>query len=58
MGFVIEKSAIMKREKREIAQGIKLPNRERVGTLGEKENYMYMGILEEDTIKQAKMKEK
>ena len=31
---------------------------ERIKTLGEKETYKYLGILEVDTIKQVKMKEK
>ena len=30
--------------------GIETQNRERIKTLGEKENYMYLGILETDTI--------
>ena len=36
----------------------KLPNQERVGRLGEKENYKYSRILEADTIKQEEMKKK
>ena len=33
-------------------------NQEKIGTLGEEETYKYLGILEADTIKQMKMKEK
>ena len=32
-------------------EGIELPNPERIRTLGKKENYKYLGILEVDTIK-------
>ena len=39
-------------------KGIELPNQEIIGTLREKENYKYLGILEVDTIKQAEMEEK
>ena len=42
---------IVKREKRKIMEGIKLPNQERIRTLEEKENYKYLRILEVDTIK-------
>ena len=36
-----------------------LPNQEKkIRVLGEKETYKYLGILEVDTIKHAKMKEK
>ena len=48
----------MKNEKRELIEGIELPNQERIRTLGEKENYKYLWILKSDTIKQAEMKEK
>ena len=48
----------MKSGKREITEGIVLPNEERIRTLREKENYKYLGILEADTIKPAEMKEK
>ena len=58
--FVIEKWAmlIMKSGKRQIIEGTELSNQERIRTLGEKENYRYLGILEVDTIKQVDMKEK
>ena len=35
-----------------------LPNQERIKTLGEKGSYSYLGISEEDTIKQLEIKEK
>ena len=49
---------IMKSGKRQIMERIELPNKEKVRTLGEKETYKYLGILEADTSKQAEMKEK
>ena len=33
-------------------------NQEKIRIFGEKETYKYLGILEEDTIKQVEMKEK
>ena len=58
--FGIEECAmlIIKGEKRHITEGIELPNQEKIRTLGEKETYRYLGILEADTIKQEEMKEK
>ena len=43
MEFSMEKCAmlIMKRGKREITEGIEMPNQEKFGTLEEKENYDY-----------------
>ena len=60
MEFGIEKRAmlIMINEKRQIREGIELPNQERIRMLGEKENHKFLGILEMDTIMQAKMKKK
>ena len=59
MEFGIEKCAsLMRSGKRQIAEGIELPNEEIIRTLGEKENYDCMEILEADTIKQAEMKDK
>ena len=51
--FGIEKRAmfIMKSRKRQITEGIELLNQERIRTLGEKENYMYLDLLGADTIK-------
>ena len=45
----------MKSGKWHIKKGVELPN---IRMLGEKETYKYMGISENDTIKQQKMKEK
>ena len=42
---------IMKSEKRETMEGIKLLNQESIETLGDKENYKYLWILEVDKIK-------
>ena len=43
---------IMKSGKREIMEGIELPNQKnKIKTLGEKENYKYLKILEANTIK-------
>ena len=44
--------------KQHMIDGIELPKREKIRTLGGKENYEYLGILEDDTIKQVEMKEK
>ena len=38
----------MKSGKRESVKGIEQPNQGCIGTLGEKENYKYLEILEED----------
>ena len=45
----------MKSEKKEITERKEVPNQERIRKLKEKENF---GILEADTIKEVKMKEK
>ncbi len=60
MEFNIEKQAmlIMKSGKQQMTEGIELPNQEKIRTLGEKETYKYLGILEADIIKHAEMKEK
>ena len=60
IGFGIKKCALllMKSRKWHMTEGIELPNQEKIRTLGEKENYKYLGILEVDTIKQVEMKEK
>ena len=49
---------VMKICKRHLTDGMELPNQDKIRTLGEKETYKYLGILEADTIKQEKMKEK
>ena len=60
MEFGIEKCAklVMKSGKRHLTDGMKLPNQDMVRTLGKKETYKYLGILEADIIKQVEMKEK
>ena len=49
--FGIEKFAkqVMKVGKRNLTDGIELPNEEKIRTLGEKDTYKYFGILEADT---------
>ena len=60
MEFGIEKSAmlVMKCGKRHITERVELPNQVIIRTLGEKETYKYLWILEADTIKQQEMKKK
>ena len=60
MEYGIEKCAmlVMKSGKRHLTDGMELPNENKIRTLGEKETYKYLGILESDTIKQAEMKGK
>ena len=60
MEFDIAKSVMleMKSGKRHQTDGIELPHQDKIRTLGEKETYKYLGILEADTIKQMEMKEK
>ena len=60
MEFGIEKCAmlIMKSGKRQLTDGMELPNKDKIKTLAENETYKYLGILEADTIKQVEMKEK
>ena len=60
MEFGKEKCAmlVMKGGKRHLTDGMGLPNQDKIRTLGEKETYKYLGILEADTIKQVEMKEK
>ena len=59
MEFGIEKCAmlVMKSGKRHLTDGRELPDQD-IRTLGEKETYKFLGILETDTIKQVEMKEK
>ena len=47
----------MKSGKRHMTDRMKLPNHDKIKTLGENETYKYLGILEADTIKQVQMKE-
>ena len=60
MQFGIETCAMlmMKSGKRLMTNGIEQPNHEKIRTLEENETYKYFGILEADTIKQVKMKDK
>ena len=60
MEFGIEKCAmlVMKSGKRHMTDRMELPNHDEIRTLGENENYKYLGILEADTIKQVEMKDK
>ena len=60
MEFGIKKWAmlVMKSGKRQLTYGMELPNKDKIKTHAENETYKYLGILEADSIKQAKMKEK
>ena len=60
MKFGIEKCAIlvMKSGKRHMTEGVELPTQVVIRTNEEKETYKYYGILEIETLKQVKMKEK
>ena len=51
MEFGIEKCTmlVMKSRKRNITDGMELPNQEKIRKPGEKETYIYLGILEADT---------
>ena len=53
--FDLEKSAMLitKSRKREMMEGIELPNQERIRTPGELETYKNLGILEANTIKKS-----
>ena len=55
MEFSIEKCAmlIMKSGNRHMTEGMELPNREKIRTLGEEETYKYLGILKANTIKKS-----
>ena len=59
MKYDIEKCAIlvMKSDKQHLTDGMELPKQDNIRTLGEKETYKYLGILEAN-IKQAEMKDK
>ena len=60
MEFGIEKCAmlVMKNGKRQLTDGMELPNQDKIKTFEENEYYKYLVILEADTIKQVEMKEK
>ena len=53
MEFGIEKCAmqVIKSGKRHLTDRMELPNQDKIRTLGKKETYKYLGILEADTIK-------
>ena len=58
MEFCIEKYAMLVwRDKWHITEGVERPNQV-IRTLGEQVIFKYLGILETNTIKQQKMKEK
>ena len=48
---------VMKSGKRHLTDGMELQSQDKITTLGEKETYKYLGILEADTIKQVEMKD-
>ena len=48
---------VMKSGKWCITKGIELSNQVVIGTVGEKETFIYLGILEADSIKQQEMKQ-
>ena len=56
--FGIEKCTmlVMKSDKRQLTDGMELPNLDKIKTLAENETYKYLGILEADTIEQVEMK--
>ena len=60
MEFGIEKCAMLvtKSDKRHLTDGMELLNQDKIRTLAENETYKYLGILEDDTIKQVEMKDK
>ena len=60
MEFGMEKCAmlVIKSGKRHLMDRMALPNQDKIRTLGEKETYKYMRILEADIIKEVEMNEK
>ena len=58
--FGIEQCAmhVMKSVKWHLTDGWEMTNKNKIRTLGEKENFKYLGIIEGDTIKKLEMKEK
>ena len=60
MEFCIEKYAMLEitSVKRNITEGMELPNQDKFRTLGEKETNKYLGILQANNIKQMDMKDK
>ena len=60
MEFGIENCAmlVMKNGKRQLTDGMELPNQDKIRTLGENDTYKYLGILDANAIKQMEMKDK
>ena len=60
MEIGIEKCAmlVMKSRKWHLTDGMEIPNQEKIWTLTENETYKFLVILEADTIKQVRMKNK
>ena len=60
MEFDLEKCAMLVRKsgKRHLTDGRELPSQDKIRTIGEKETYKYLDILEADTIKQLEVKDK
>ena len=60
MEFGIEKCTLLviKSGKRHLTESMELPNQDKISSLGEKETYKYLGILEAVIIKEVEMKEK
>ena len=60
MEFGIDKCVmiVMESGKRRLTEGIELPNQEKIRTLGEKETYKSLGILEADTENQKATQDK
>ena len=60
MEFGMEKCAmlVMKSGKRQITDGIELPNQDKIRTLKENETYKYLCIFDANSMKQVKMKGK
>ena len=60
MEFGIEKCVmlVMKSSKRDLTDGMELPNQDKIRTIRKNETYKYLGILEADTIKQEEVKDK
>ena len=52
-GIWHKKYAMLIMKNRQMTEGTEQPNQEKIRTLGEKEIYKYLGILEAGTIKQA-----
>ena len=44
---------VTKSNRQRLTDGMELPKQDKIRTLGEKESFRYLGILEVDTIKQV-----